>query len=259
MHEWANSSICRLVILPLNPLAAESPRKVPVRALPEALLLPGHIRGSMASWLRKSRPIWAALDFSAAYGCRAKAASTGLATFPSQGNKTLYFRSSEPRQLGRTIWASAGQLKGVPDETASDAKLKTSKRSPRTLSGWQRFLKDEYKEREELKNELKGSTSPKIDTATATRDIAAKWKSLSDKAKKPYLDAASASKQPSTKTKRLTGYSLFVKENFESVKARNPTIRPKEVLVNMGHEWRSMSDANKEKYKKRAVEYNEAV
>ena len=128
------------------------------------------------------------------------------------------------------------------------------------MSGWHLFLKEQYKDRQEVKSELKGnSTTAKINVGQANRDIAAKWKSLSDAEKKPYLDAASANKQPKSKAKRLSGYALFVKENFESVKARNPTIRSKEVLTSMGNEWRSMSDADKDKYKERADKYIKAM
>ena len=228
-----------------------------------------HTIKNMVSWLRRTRPIWAALEVSATYGWPTKAAQ-GLqasAAFPSQSNKSRLLRAFEAEYLGRTICASALQFKGklgaaVSDaEQPSKAELKSSKRSSRSLSGWQLFLKEQYKDREEVRSELKGDcTSAKMNAGQATRDIAAKWKSLSDTEKKPYLDAASANKQPkSTKAKRLSGYSLFVKENFESVKARNPTIRPKEVLTAMGNEWKSMSDADKNKSKKRADKHNEAM
>ena len=235
-----------------------------------ALFVQFHTIINMLSCLRRSKPIWAALEVSATYGRPTKAAQ-GLqasAAFPNQSNNSLFLRTFEAEQLGRTICASAFQFKGkLAAAAASDAKqpskaeLKSSKRSPRSLSGWQLFLKEQYKDREEVKSELKGDcSSAKMNVGQATRDIAAKWKSLSDTEKKPYLDAASANKKPkSTKTKRLSGYALFVKENFESVKARNPTIRPKEVLASMGNEWKSMSDADKDKYKQRAEKHKEAM
>lgn len=223
----------------------------------------------MASWLLRSRPIWAALEVSAICGHPIKTAQglQAYAALPSASNKSVFLGAVGPEQSGRSICASALQFKGKLGAAASDAKqsskaeLKSSKRSPRSLSGWQLFVKEQYKDREEVKSELKGDcTSAKINVGQATRDIAAKWKSLSDTEKKPYLDAASANKQPkSTKAKKLSGYSLFVKENFESVKARNPTIRAKEVLTSMGNEWRSMSDADKLQYKKRAEKHNDTM
>lgn len=227
-----------------------------------------YITISMASWLRRSRPIWAALEVAATCGHPTKAAQglQAYASFPSASNKSLSLGVFRSEHLGRSICASALQFKGKLGATSdakqpSKAELKSIKRSPRSLSGWQMFLKEQYKDREEVKSELKGDcTSAKMNVGQATRDIAAKWKSLSDNEKKPYLDAASAKKQPkSTKAKRLSGYSLFVKENFESVKARNPTIRPKEVLTSMGNEWKSMSDADKDKYKKRAEKHNDTM
>ena len=220
----------------------------------------------MASWLQRSRPVWAALGVSAIRGGPTKAAQ-GLQAYAAFPRTSHLLETFEPEHLGRTICASAFQFKGKPGAAASGAKqpskaeLKSSKRSSRSLSGWQLFLKEQFKGREEVKSELKGDcTTAKMNVGQATKDIAAKWKSLSDTEKKPYLDAASANRQPKpTKAQRLSGYSLFVKENFESVKARNPTIRPKEVLTSMGNEWRSMSEADKAKYKKRAEKHNEAI
>ena len=193
-------------------------------------------------------------------------AAQGLQAYAAFARTSHFLGRFAPEHLSRTICASALQFKGKPGAAASDAKqpskaeLKSSKRSPRSLSGWHLFLKEQYKDRQEVKSELKGnSTTAKINVGQANRDIAAKWKSLSDAEKKPYLDAASANKQPKSKAKRLSGYALFVKENFESVKARNPTIRSKEVLTSMGNEWRSMSDADKDKYKERADKYIKAM
>lgn len=159
----------------------------------------------------------------------------------------------------QTIWTHAGILVDRKDVAAADAKQQTRKKAPRATSGWQIFIQEQFKERLELKKELK-DTSVKMDVAKVQADIGAKWQSLSEKEKQPYLDAAAATRpKPKPKTRGLTGYSLFVKENFENVKARNPTIRSKEVLVNMGHEWKSKSDTDKEKYKKRAEKYNETL
>ena len=156
-------------------------------------------------------------------------------------------------------WHATRRCLGVNVIDPPDNPRDTSKRAPRTLSGWQRFLKEQFKERAELKKELKDPAA-KINLGKALADIGDKWQSLPAKEKQPYLDAAAASKpKPKPKTKGLSGYALFVKENFENVKARNPTIRHKEVLVNMGHEWKAKSDADKEKYKKRAEEYNKTL
>ena len=222
---------------------------------------------SMAAWLRRCKPVWTALEISATYRCPTKAVQElqASAAVPSQSNKSFCLRTFGPDRLGRSICASAVQFKGKPDTTASDstqstkAELKSRKWSARSVSGWQLFLKEQFKSRQEMKSELKGDcSSAKIQVGPATRDIAAKWKALSDMEKKPYLEAASAKKTPKPKARRLNGYSMFVKVNFESVKARNPTIGAKEVLISMGHEWKSMSDAAKDKYKQRAEKYNAA-
>ncbi|KAL3138925.1 hypothetical protein ABBQ32_005742 [Trebouxia sp. C0010 RCD-2024] len=234
----------------------------------------------MAAWFRNCRPIWSAFNLSrsaglspATSGCPTTAAQVGLT--PSWHQIRKAHRNavpvSDPDNQSETVSgvtheedgqkALLGAQKSLQESEGyrTNPKQQTSKRAPRTLSGWQRFLQEQFKERVELKQELKDPTA-KIDVAKALADIGDKWQSLPAKEKQPYLDAAAASKpKPKPRTKGLSGYALFVKENFENVKARNPTIRPKEVLVNMGHEWKSKSDTDKAKYKKRAEEYNKTL
>lgn len=108
--------------------------------------------------------------------------------------------------------------------------------------------------------ELKASTTDKLDVKKITKELGAKWKALSEAEKRPYHEAADANKPLKPKsTGKLTSYSLFIKENFEKVQARNPAIRKKEVLINMRHEWGAKSDVQKEAYRKRAEQHNQRL
>lgn len=113
---------------------------------------------------------------------------------------------------------------------------------------------------------MKAKSTGKIALGQATKDIAAKWRGLSDKEKKPYQTRAVSAKlanppkQKATKPPgHQTGYRLFIKENFESVKARNPVLRASEVMTAMGHEWKAKSQADKDAYSAKAVEYNRTL
>ena len=64
--------------------------------------------------------------------------------------------------------------------------------------------------------------------------------------------------KPKTASKNWSGYTVFISENFESVKARNPAIGAKEVFTAMGNEWKSVSDKEKQAYSAKAAEKNRA-
>lgn len=129
----------------------------------------------------------------------------------------------------------------------------------RSPSAYSHFQKEKFAE-------LKSSSSDKINVGKVAKDIAAQWKKMSEAEKKPYLASAVASKlahPPSTKSpkppSKINGYRLFVKENFESVKARNPTVGVKEVMTAMGHEWKAKAQADKDTYNAKAADYNRTL
>ena len=52
---------------------------------------------------------------------------------------------------------------------------------------------------------------------------------------------------------------MFVKENFESVKARNPTIQHRQILLRMGQEWKTLGTSERQKYKEQADKANQTA
>ena len=217
----------------------------------------------MAAWRYRSGPIWLLLGSPrstsnsipnsqrAAYSFLNNGITATFATLPSKSRKTPKAKPIEASggDLERALAASEAE----PDQPTTQPNRpnqKARQKSPRSRSAWNSWLKDQFKE-------LKASTSDKLDAKQITKELGAKWKDLPEAEKRPYLEAANANKLKSTG--KLTSYSLFVRENFERVQARNPAIRPKEVLINMGHEWGGKSDVQKEAYRKRAEQHNQTL
>lgn len=180
---------------------------------------------------------------------------TAHAAFATVSNKSKKTETS-PTDVASTESTSTDLIKG---------KKSKAKKEP-ILNSYARFVKDQYQT-------LKSSTSGKLEVRTASKVLGAKWKALSDEerkpykdaaakdkalsdeAKKPHIDTAAKDKKADAKPKRKpSGYHLWLKENLESVKNRNPTVAPKQVMVNMAHEWREMAPERKHKYMEMARE-----
>ncbi|KAA6420661.1 MAG: hypothetical protein FRX49_09453 [Trebouxia sp. A1-2] len=113
----------------------------------------------------------------------------------------------------------------------------------RSPTSYQYFKKAQYEQ-------LKSSSTQPIRVASVEKELSAKWKALSDEQRQPYVDMV----QVKTKkvTKKLNGYQFWMKTNVPSVTARNPKISPKQVFTSMGHEWKAMTDADKQTWKEKA-------
>ena len=203
----------------------------------------------------RSKPIWG--FFSSHLGSLQQATRTAQENEHRAAFTTLVHKSKKAPKA-RPVESSGGDIENalgldlVTQEAVSRAPSpKANEKVTRPPNAWQSWMKQQYKE-------LKGSTSGKLDTTKIIKELSTKWKALPDEEKRPYLDAAKANRQAKPPGK-LTSYSLFIKENFDSVKARNPAIRPKEVLVNMANEWRAKSDEQKEEYRKRAEQHNQTL
>jgi hypothetical protein len=57
----------------------------------------------------------------------------------------------------------------------------------------------------------------------------------------------------------LSGYQLFMKEEFPHMKADNPTVDPKDRMVLMSKRWQNLGVEDKEKYNHRSQELKEAA
>lgn len=174
-------------------------------------------------------------------------AQAGFATLPNKSSKT--------RTSPKAPEESASH-KPSGDSVEPDVESNGKPVHKRSKSGYPLFLADQFKL-------LKSNTSDKLKATVASKEIGAKWKALSEAEKKPYLDTAAADKslqqgnkqakaKVGPRAKRLNGYNFFIKENFESVKARNPAISGRDVIVNMAHEWTAKDDFEKDKWKYRA-------
>lgn len=213
----------------------------------------------MAALLRRSRHIW---EGSKLLGSALQPAQHAprFSTFQaspisaakvSRGKKKE--QTPETASVKATDEASTGEL-GDGSNTPNKPK-----RSP---SAYSQYQKEQFAA-------LKADATGKIVVGEASKDIAARWKSLTDEQKQPYLTQAVAAKMTHREANpkkgkakvpsKTNGYRLFIKENFEAVKARNAAIGAKEVMTAMGHEWKSKSQADRDSYNAKADEYNRSL
>lgn len=215
----------------------------------------------MAALLRRSRLIWETSQF------------LGPTVRPLQDVCASRYAMSQsaPFSAARTGTATRGRKKAKDQETitgtkdASEGQLGDGHSTPakpkRSPTAYIQFFKEQFPE-------LKKNSSGTLNMAEASKTIAQKWKGLSEEDRQPYLATAVAAKlahpvkstaaKEKTPTK-MNGYRLFVKENFEAVKARNPTIRTPQVMTAMGHEWKAKAQEEKDAYIAKAEEYNRTL
>lgn len=188
----------------------------------------------MGSWLHKSKQLSSLSRL---------LPKSGLAVEPcsflcQSGYATLPNKSSKPRTSKKG--ASPEDPTDLSSLSEPAGKKVGTSRSP---SSYHYFKKTQY----EL---LKKSSTQPIRVSSVEKELSAKWKALSDEQRQPYVDMVpvKAKKMP----KKLNGYQFWMKTNVPSVMARNPKISSKQVFTSMGHEWKAMTDANKQVWKKKA-------
>lgn len=188
----------------------------------------------MASWLHKSKQLT----------CLSRLLpKSGLAVEPcsflcQSAYATLPNKSSKPRTSKKG--ANPEDSIDLSSVSGPAGKKVGTSRSP---TSYQYFKKAQYEQ-------LKSSSTQPIRVASVEKELSAKWKALSDEQRQPYVDMV----QVKTKkvTKKLNGYQFWMKTNVPSVTARNPKISPKQVFTSMGHEWKAMTDADKQTWKEKA-------
>lgn len=223
----------------------------------------------MAFLLQRSRHIWqrSGLLSSSVRGAttsllqqpHAPAFSTDQVKVDILPGKSIMYPANPREFLKKKRTASkakASKPSGTASEAAPDSTEAVSskpERKKKKVSGFSFFQKDQYAE-------LKQNSSEKLNMRQASKDVAAKWNSLPDEQKRPYLDKAAAeAPAPASKSKpgKWNSYRVFISENYGGVKARNPAIGAKDVLKAMANEWKSISDKEKEEYTAKAVSRNQ--
>ncbi len=188
----------------------------------------------MASWLHSSKQLSSLSRLLPKSGLAVEPCSflcqSGFATLPN--------KSSKPRTSKKG--ASPEDSVDLSSVTEPAGKKVGTGRSP---SSYNYFKKAQY----EL---LKSSSTHPIHVSSVEKELAAKWKALSDKQRQPYVDMVpvKAKKMP----KKLNGYQFWMKTNVPGVMARNPKIGSKQVFTSMAQEWKAMTDANKQAWKEKA-------
>ena len=168
---------------------------------------------------------------------------TGLAVEPCSflcrsGYATLPNKSSKPRTSKKG--ASSEDSTDLSSLSEPAGKKVGTSRSP---TSYHYFKKAQY----EL---LKSSSTQPIRVSSVEKELSAKWKALSEEQRQRYVDMVPVKAKKSAK--KLNGYQFWLKTNVPGVMARNPKISSKQVFTSMGHEWKAMTDANKQVWKGKA-------
>lgn len=66
-------------------------------------------------------------------------------------------------------------------------------------------------------------------------------------------------KNPDRPKRQHTAYTLFVQENYPSVRALNPTLQSKDVITMVARQWAAVTDLEKQAWKQRATAEAEAT
>lgn len=200
----------------------------------------------MSGWLHRSKQL---CSLSRLLYHSGSAASQPHSLHAQPGFATLPNKIKKPR-ASKQAAAATESTSDVSSTEAVGKKAGKQVAQSRALSAFNVFQKTWYKE-------LKDSTSEHISVSSSSKEVAAKWKALSDEQRKPYVDIAAASKEPKSKEKtkrKLSGYTLWFKENYDSVKARNPKISAKQIFTSMSKEWQAMTAEQKGVWKHMAEE-----
>ncbi|DBA83751.1 TPA: hypothetical protein ACH3X1_006282 [Trebouxia sp. C0004] len=186
----------------------------------------------MGSWLHKSKQLSSLSRLLPKSGLIVEPCSflcqSGYATLPNT--------SSKPRTSKQVA-----SPEGSTDLSSGTAGKKVG--TSRSPSSYHYFKKAHYEQ-------LKSNSAQPIRISIVEKELAAKWKALSDEERQPYvaMTAVKAKKTP----KKLNGYQFWMKTNVPDVMARNPKISSKQVFTSLGHEWKGMTDANKQVWKEKA-------
>jgi len=138
----------------------------------------------------------------------------------------------------------------TPVKTTKDTVVKTKK----ATNSYQKFVTSETAR---LKKE-----EPTMTGVDRKAQISTAWKALSPKEKKEYVsdvsDNDSGSESPvdvevkSPKTKKLSGYNLYMREKMTSLKETSDSGNGKDRLKEVAASWKSSSDDEKKEWNQKA-------
>ena len=108
---------------------------------------------------------------------------------------------------------------------------------------------------------------PTMSMIEISKVIGDEWRNLSDSAKRPFHEKAGVAheayriekeKYDQSKPKRpRTAYASFMKDNRSKVAAKHKDTPPRELMKFIAEEWKAISDTEKGKYAKQALEDRE--
>ena len=214
----------------------------------------------MAALLRRTRLIW---ENSQILGATTKPFQEAWTPFCAVGQAAPFSAAKSAtatrgRKKAKDQEPIIGTTKDAPDGQLGDGHSTPSK-PKRSPSAYSQYVKEQFPE-------MKKNSSGSLTVIQANTILAKQWKSLSEEAKQPYLATALAAKlanpvkgKAAKVPKKMVGYRLFVKENFDAVKARNSTLRAAQVVTAMAHEWKAKSQEERNAYNAKAEEYNRTL
>mmetsp|Transcript_32479 Transcript_32479/g.71717 ORF Transcript_32479/g.71717 Transcript_32479/m.71717 type:complete len:193 (-) Transcript_32479:694-1272(-) len=130
----------------------------------------------------------------------------------------------------------------------------TGDRIPRAPSAWNLFVKFNLAEIKADNPQLKG---PEV-----LKAVSEKFKALPENAKQKYEIEAAKRKQEVQVEKQAilakrqankkppSRYNLFVKQEFAAMQSKHPKYSAQQVIAELGHKWKAMSEGDKSKYGK---------
>jgi hypothetical protein len=153
----------------------------------------------------------------------------------------------------RTIRKAHALLRETPEEKTS-SKVKFEKKRP--VNSYFRFVSEQRKLQ----------TDPITNIKDFSRQMAEKWKSLSDEEKQRYKEEAAQGYQQyseeKTKEKESTGkpkrppsiFLIFAKEHRKLLTQQHPGLKNQEISKLLGEKYRNLSPEEKKKYEMQSLE-----